>query len=484
MSGWLAHLSFRARLTLWWTLAFGFVLTAATFAIYTTFRASIYADFDTNVRTVAATELASSTDGPGIHLHQFPREALAGEQVSDKFVQILEADGRLRLSSPALDGVAPLVSSDVVADALAGRAPLVSADVHGRPARIVALTTHMGDARYVVVVGMFRDPVDALISRLGWILGLVWFVAIGVTTAVGYVLASRALSPIVGITQRASRIAQGEFSARLDAPSSEDEVGEMTRSLNHVLERLHGSLEANRTFAADASHELRAPLAAMAGAVDVTLKRPRSEQEYVEALHAVRDRVTEMTQLCSDLMLIAHAQEGGRGLDLREIPVTSCVADGVRRVSAAAAARGISIDVHAVPDLVAYADARLFARVVDNVLSNAVHYNRDGGRVAISGRAEDADPGDWRPATVILDVSDTGSGIPPEAIERVFERFYRVDPSRTRDTGGTGLGLAICREVLGVLGGSIRVADSSPAGTTFEIRIPGRAAARQPTPVA
>jgi signal transduction histidine kinase len=126
------------------------------------------------------------------------------------------------------------------------------------------------------------------------------------------------------------------------------------------------------------------------------------------------------------------------------------------------------------PDLVAYADPRLLARVFDNVLSNAVHYNRDGGTVTISGSATEIAPGEWKTGLAVMTVTDTGPGIPAGESERVFDRFYRMDYSRARRTGGNGLGLAICREVMTVLGGSIRITASSAAGTTFEIRVPGR----------
>ena len=112
----------------------------------------------------------------------------------------------------------------------------------------------------------------------------------------------------------------------------------------------------------------------------------------------------------------------------------------------------------------------------DNVLSNAVHYNRDGGTVVISGSAEESAPDEWKTGAIIITVTDTGSGIPDGESERVFDRFYRLDQSRARRTGGSGLGLAICREVMTVLGGSIRIIRSSSEGTTFEIRMPGRIA--------
>jgi signal transduction histidine kinase len=149
---------------------------------------------------------------------------------------------------------------------------------------------------------------------------------------------------------------------------------------------------------------------------------------------------------------------------------------GATRLAGPTSSRDITIEARELPDLVAYADPRLLARVFDNVLANAVHYNRDGGAVIISGSAEESAPHEWKTGAALITVTDTGSGIPAGESERVFDRFYRLDQSRTRQTGGSGLGLAICREVLTVLGGSIRVTASSTSGTTFEIRVPGRIA--------
>jgi signal transduction histidine kinase len=212
----------------------------------------------------------------------------------------------------------------------------------------------------------------------------------------------------------------------------------------------------------------------MAGEIDVMLMRPRTAQEYRDTLQFLRGRLSSVTALCEDLMLLVHAQEGAPGLELREVLLLPQLQRSATRLASAAAAREIRIEVRNLPDLVAYADPRLLARVLDNVLANAVFYNRDAGRVEISGGAVDQAEGALE--TVVITVSDTGPGIPPAESERIFDRFYRLDQSRTPGSGGSGLGLAICREVLGALQGSIRVAVSSREGTTIEIRLPGRVA--------
>ncbi|MDP1570130.1 MAG: ATP-binding protein [Vicinamibacterales bacterium] len=468
-------MSFRARLALRWAVAVAVLLATTNLAIYGAASTYLYRDLDLKVRTVAATELASSTDRLDIHLHELPTEALGDGAFAGKVVQIFDEHGAILLSSAQLDGGPPLIAPSVVAEALAGRAPLVWAEAGGHATRVAALTTRMGEARYVVAVGLFADHVAGQLRSLAWLLGLVWLGGLLLTAVIGDHLAVAALRPVTGITTRAARIAAGDFSARLDTPVVEDELGQMTHSLNGVLERLHSALEANRRFAADASHELRGPLTAMAGEIDVTLRQPRTEAEYREALQTVRARLSALTALAEDLMLLVRAQEGRAAIELREVSLTPLVQAALERLTGAARAQDVRFETTDLPDLVAYADAGLVARVIDNVLTNAVLYNRPGGRVAVGGRVEDPPGDEWTPGFVVLTVADTGPGIPELAREAIFNRFHRLDQSRTRRTGGSGLGLAICREVLAALGGGIYVAHSSADGTTFEIRLPGRA---------
>jgi signal transduction histidine kinase len=154
--------------------------------------------------------------------------------------------------------------------------------------------------------------------------------------------------------------------------------------------------------------------------------------------------------------------------------VAALVDDAFGRMEGAAGERGITLGHAGLDGVCVYADPALMARVIDNVIANAVHYNRENGWVQVTASVEEPAEGAWAPAIVQIEVTDTGPGIPVEQQERIFERFFRLDQSRARHTGGSGLGLAICREVLGLHGGTIRVRSSTAGGTAIEIRLPGR----------
>lgn len=479
----LRPLSFRARLTLRWTLAVGGVLALANTAIYTATKWSMLSDFDAQVRTLAATELASSTDqGQGIHLHEFPRATVGARDYADKFSQVLDERGHVLLQSASLGAAVALVPPEAIAAALRREAPVVKRTIDGRRARVSALGFAYEGRQYVIAVGQYADEIYAHLTRLAWLLGSVWVVALLATGAVGLVLASRALAPVERITARAASIARGDIDARLDPPLVDDEIGRMARLLNEMLERLHAVIDANRRFASDASHELRSPLTAMAGEVDVALKRERTPEEYRDTLRTLRGQLQEMKELTDNLMLLVRAQERPEPGMVREVPLEDLVRASIDRLGPAARANDVSVHHVRLDRFIVYADARMLSRAVDNVIGNAVQYNRRGGRTDVTAEYAEPQASGWAPGMVTLRVHDTGPGIPAAEWERVFDRFYRLDHSRSRRTGGSGLGLSITRAVVALFGGTVRIAASSAEGTTMEIVLPGARIDALPAP--
>jgi two-component system OmpR family sensor kinase len=469
-------LSFRTRLTLQWTAAFGLLMTVALAGIFGGARAYGYRELDLHLRTVAATELASSTDqGAPIHLHDFPADALNHSQFAPKFTQVYTTSGEVLLQKGALVTTRPLIDDATIAAAFAGKAPLVDITHNGVRGRMVALRTVDDHGNtYVLAVGMLTTQIEAALARLAWMLGGVWVAALVATGGLGYALASRALEPIDRITARAAEIARDQIGARLDPPRVNDEIGRMPELLNEMLDRLHEVIDANRHFAADASHELRTPLTAIAGEIDVALTRERAAEEYRETLALVRQRVHEMFTLTDDLTLLVRAERGIPDAAMRECAVGALLHGCRDRLAHVSAERRIQLDLAPVPpDLVVFGDARLLGRAVENVVANAMQYSAAGGRVVIESQYTPPPDDAWEPGCVRVRVTDQGPGIPPSEWERVFDRFYRLDSSRSRRTGGTGLGLAICRAIMTLFGGAVRVLSSSPHGSTFELQMRG-----------
>jgi two-component system OmpR family sensor kinase len=464
-------LSLRARLTLRTTVTFAALLALANVAIYLGARLYAYRELEAEARTVAGTEAASVVDDErGAHIHEFSPETV-GLAETEKFVQVLDDTGRVLLRSRALEGRPSLLGPKELEEALAGRAPVVNVLVSDRRGRGVAVRKDEQGVCYVVLAGLFSDSLDRTLARLASLLAFVWVTGVVLTGALGHALATRALRPVEAITNRAAAIAAGDLQGRLAPPGADDEIGRMTERLNAMLERLQGALEGNRRFAAAASHELRSPLTAIRGEVEVALRRDREAFDYRETLASVQARVVEMGDTIGQLATLVRAREGRSEVELREVELTELVGELLAKSRASLLQRGVRAACEDLPPLVAYADRGLLTRLFQNVLANAIMYTRQGGRVVISGELVPSAGG--RPSTATVRIRDEGPGIAPADWERIFEPFERLDPSRSRATGGQGLGLAIAREVARVFGGEVRVLESSERGSTFEILLPG-----------
>jgi signal transduction histidine kinase len=265
----------------------------------------------------------------------------------------------------------------------------------------------------------------------------------------------RALHPVESIRARVAEIGgSGRIDRRVPEPAGHDEVWRLARTMNEMLQRLQAAAERQRRFVADASHELRSPLASLRTQLEV------SRDYAARRVGAVDDQLAEVERmecLVGDLLLLAKADERrlvvrSRPVDLREV-----VLDEVERAGSRVRVR---LDTAGVAAATVHGDREELARVVRNLLDNAVRYARDRVELSLAERNRHVE----------LSVADDGPGVPAAARERVFERFARLDEGRARDAGGTGLGLAIVREVVVAHGGSVTV-DSAP-GARFVINLP------------
>ncbi|WP_185994460.1 sensor histidine kinase [Nocardioides campestrisoli] len=308
----------------------------------------------------------------------------------------------------------------------------------------------------VVVVAVSWEEVDdsiaALVPPLVVGLPLVLLVVSGVT----WLVVGRALAPVERIRREVEQITGDRLDRRVPEPRSRDEVNRLARTMNLMLGRLEGSSERQRRFVADASHELRSPLASIRQTAEVAVAHPDALPEG-ELAEAVLAESVRMQHLVEQLLLLTR-DDAGAALVRREVDLDDLVLAGVRR----SRREGVTVDASAVGAARVLGDPVALGQVVRNLLDNAVRHARS--RVTVE--LHPAGPGGRE---VVLVVSDDGQGIPPEERERVFERFVRLDEARARDAGGSGLGLAIVRSVVEAHGGSVTV----QGGARFVVRLPG-----------
>jgi signal transduction histidine kinase len=275
------------------------------------------------------------------------------------------------------------------------------------------------------------------------------------------------LAPLARLSDAVSKVSERNFELQVDAEKLPSELRPIAQRLSRTLEQLRQAFTREKQAAADISHELRTPLAALLTTLDVALRKQRSAEEYHAILEECRGSGRHMSHLVERLMALARLDAGVERLSLDVVDVADLTEQCADMVRALAEEQGLELRVQATEPIYTLCDAGKLREIVLNLLHNAINYNRPAGSIDVAAtRGGDI---------VQIEVSDTGIGIAPEALPRLFERFFRADPSRHADEPHCGLGLAIVKSYTDLMGGSIEVA-SSPAGSVFTVRLPLRAA--------
>ncbi len=317
-----------------------------------------------------------------------------------------------------------------------------------------------GDLR--LIVGAPLAQLEEMEKNLcgGFLLALPLLAAAGLGG--GLWLGRRALRPVVEITRAARQITAERLDARLPVPAARDEIGELTRVLNETFDRLERGFEQSKRFSADASHQLKTPVTVMRSGLEELARRPNLEAEDQQAIEALVHQTYRLSSLIEDLLLLARADAGRLELELRPLDLCPLLEAALDDLGAVAGEEGVAIETDLPASLHAVADPMRVAPILQNLFENALKYNRRGGRVRVTARREGAQ--------VIVSIANTGPPIPPEARERIFERFHRARIGE--ELRGHGLGLNIARELARAQLGELRLGRSDAEWTELEMRLP------------
>jgi heavy metal sensor kinase len=281
----------------------------------------------------------------------------------------------------------------------------------------------------------------------------------------GYWLSGRSLAPVTRIIETAERIGVDSLAKRLEVPRARDELRRLTEALNAMLGRIDTSFKRITQFTADASHDLRTPVAVIRTLAEITLRRPRTDQQYTDALSKILRTSEETTDLLENLLTLARADAGATGMDLRLIDLDVHVRRAQERAVLLAANKSLDISVRTPGKPVwVKGDSIAIDRLLLILVDNAIKYTPEGGFCEIE-LLEDANE-------IQVLVRDSGIGVPEHELALIFERSYRADRARSRETGGAGLGLAIARWITGIHGGTITAESQVGTGSVFRVRLP------------
>jgi two-component system, OmpR family, sensor kinase len=457
-------LSIRAKLTLWYLSLAALVLVAFAVAIYLYLSHGLLNVIDTSLRNHAeriaqAVGHPSETEEPSqpgvlILAPQFVSVLDRDGKVTD---QILDPEGHeVPIIQPALEHAANDWNPQYNEASL-------SANEH---VRIITWPARDEDGEtFFVVVGQSLRDVQRAQKQLLLLLAIANPVALLLAGLGGLWLANQALKPVDRLTRAAERIGRGNLSERVEEPHSGDEIGRLAATFNQMIGRLEQAFDRERRFTADASHELKTPLAVLRGDIEVALRRERSPEEYQRVLKSSLEEIEQLTKLTDDLLTLARSDADRSVLDLEQVRMDLLLADARAYMSALADSARVGL-IYDAPDspVIIEGDQKRLKQLLVNLLDNAIKYTPAGGSTRLSLTVEDS--------FAVIQVSDTGRGIPATVFPHIFERFYRqTDPRDTRVTG-FGLGLAISKWIADAHGGSIEVESKEGEGSRFTVRLP------------
>jgi heavy metal sensor kinase len=452
----------RARLTLLYLTLFAVIVAVWSGFVVVLVRADLYAGIDRALDS-RASQIALSLSGAGEgEFQDITDSTLVGIAPTEATAQLVAPDGTVLESSGDTMSVGPILSPAIVANAVRSGNPSVHVvvDPEGETFRVLAVRLPHSDR--LIVVGTSTEIADASLSRLIFIMLLTGPLALLVAGGAGWLLAKRALAPVGRMSAIADAIGIEALDERVPVPPGRDELTHLASTLNRMLERLDAGMRAKRRLVADASHELQTPLAVMRTELDVSLASGALPPDATEVLESAREETDRMARIVRNLLTLARFDEGTLKLLRQPVALRSLAADVAESLSTLA--REDSVDVSVAGDAAEIAADPEYLRVLlVNLVENAIKYSGSGSRVTIeTGRGS---------AGAFVRVSDTGPGIPPDALASIFDRFYRVDDARA-SSKGSGLGLAISREIAEAHGGTLTVDSEVGRGTRFTLELP------------
>jgi len=289
-------------------------------------------------------------------------------------------------------------------------------------------------------------------------------VVLAVANIGGFIIFNKSFSPIILLSNEMKKITAHHLYKRLPDLEGDDEIATLYKAINDMIARLEKSFEQIKQFSGDASHELRTPLTIMKGEVELALRSERTKEEYQEILVSVLEEIERMTNIVENLLLLAKSEAGEILIDKKEINIKEIVYELCDQLEMFASERNVSLIFNELEDANIIGDKLRLRQVFTNLIVNAIKYNVEGGKVVI--KIENS------PNGVLVVVEDTGIGIKPEEINKIFDRFYRSDKSRKREVGGAGLGLSICKSIIEAHGGYIDVESEFGKGSKFSVWLP------------
>ena len=465
------RLSLAVRLTAWYSTASFLLVALATLALYLAL-----AD---NIRHISEQMLVDELDvcralvkvrGGDMHaLHEEVEVDSAIRRYQRFYVRVIDPQGRVLATTPGMDHE---MESSHLKEEQAGRMNTVFwlESPNGTPYRAIVATVPRdpdGKELWTLQVAVDLTEEQEVLSRHRVWVWVTLAAALIFCPWVGFIIARRGTQPLREVADTARHISSTTLNERINAEGYPEELAALAHTFNDMLQRLEESFARLSRFSADIAHELRTPVNNLRGESEVALSRTRTAEEYRDVLGSCLEEAVRLSELIESLLFLARSESPGDHLKKSKEDLGIMLSDLRDYFEATAAENEIALQVDCREGVLAEVDRKLFQRALSNLVSNALSHSPKGGSITLGAEQRDRQ--------VRIQVRDSGSGIAPEALPRVFDRFYRADPARSRDSGGSGLGLAIVQQIVYLHGGDVQIASDVGRGTTVTVVLPAAA---------
>lgn len=455
-------LTIRARLTLLYFIVLGASFAAFFWICDFGFRQSIEATVnDASERNLDIVHRVVAGSLPnGLPAIQKQLSELSALWANGAIFEVAGPDGAWIFRSPRF-----LLPQDPLPNPAAGGVHFLTTNLDEQQYRIAQRSILLNGQMFRIDAAVPTEPFDQALDNFRVTEKRFLPLLVILASLLGYWLSVRALAPVNRIIESAEKIGVQDLARRLSVPKANDELRRLTETVNAMLSRIEVSVRRIQQFTADASHDLRTPLALIRTNAELALRRPRSEAEYRETLERILGASEETTQLIETLLTLARADLGAAQLQLEYFDLTPLLRKAAQKAAVLALEKGLVFSEHFSDEsLYLRAEAVAIERLLLALLDNAVKYTPGGGQVYFRARAEEQ--------FAVIEIEDTGIGISDDDKPRIFDRFFRADQARSRAVPGSGLGLSIARWVVDSHRGSIEVNGHVGKGSLFRVRLP------------
>ncbi len=461
------NLPIKWKLTLWYGGILALILVTFSCGVYIYFQNSLQKSIDTKIKSIAEVLSSSMTETHNQSLFgNFERylETALGKKPKGKFIQIIDASGKIGARLNDLEAEAVPVSFTTLEKALKGE--IVYETIEGARPRLRMITMPILENKRIisiVQVGTSLEEFEDTMKRLLIIMVVSIITATSGTIVVGYFMAKKTMKPVDQIRRTAVKISSSNLDERIELKGRKDELGRLAETFNAMIARLKDSFQRVNQFSIDVSHELKTPLTILKGETELALRKDRTNEEYKRSLTSNLEEIDRMSHIIDDLLLLSKAEAEDMKLNLDKVDLRDLLADVCLNMKIFGENKGVEIIVKELEDIRIVGDALKLRRMITNIVENGIKYGHSGGYVAVSSYKQDG--------FACVHVKDDGPGISSGDIKYIFDRFYRADRSRKRESG-SGLGLSISKWIAEAHHGTIEVESTPAAGSLFVIKLP------------